>query len=263
MVQHFLAKVNTPVACGFGANQAPTELQAFASQYTVKLILKSLVLPEQVTDFTSPNANVTRRHVFVRSNMPKQFGHHRLAKTHHLVVAFSLGVEICSSLSAAHRQSGQTVLERLLKAQELQHAQGNSWVKSQAAFIGPNRVIELHTPSSVDANIAFIISPSNTKRQHAVRFSHSFKDLILKVNRMFIYERHHSRNEFLDRLMKLWLAWIAFNQPCHETINITALLHPHLYTSPAIFSVIESGGRSLGRQTRLPTLAQNVWTRGN
>jgi hypothetical protein len=49
----------------------------------------------------------------------------------------------CTHLATAHRQRCECVLEALLKAQELDHAQGHSGVEAQASLVWADGTGEL------------------------------------------------------------------------------------------------------------------------
>ncbi|MMZ63920.1 hypothetical protein D1872_262090 [compost metagenome] len=53
--------------------------------------------------------------------MAIQFGHQRLAETHHFAFAFAFRIKIAAAFPTAHRQRGERIFERLLKAQEFQN----------------------------------------------------------------------------------------------------------------------------------------------
>ena len=59
----------------------------------------------------------------VLTNVLVELSHEGLAEACDLSIGAALGVEVCASLSSSHGECGQTVLEDLLKAQELDDAQ--------------------------------------------------------------------------------------------------------------------------------------------
>ena len=211
MVQHFLTEVNATVACCLGANQTTAEREPLARHHAVELVLQTLVLAKQIADLTCSNANIAGWHVFIGANVTEQLRHHRLTKAHDLVVAFPFWIEVGTTFSATHREPGQAVFKGLLKAQKLQHAFGNGWVKSQPTFVRADGVIELNSPCPIDSNIPFIISPRDPKRHHSIGLRHSLKNLVLDILWIRVHKWHHRRNEFFNGLVKLWLAWIAFS----------------------------------------------------
>lgn len=68
------------------------------------------------------------------TNVLVELCHEGLAEAGDLRDGAALGVEVSPSLASSHGQSGQTVLEHLLKAQELDDAQGCTGSKSQATL---------------------------------------------------------------------------------------------------------------------------------
>ena len=87
---------------------------------------------------------------------------------HDLVVGLALGVKVGAALAAAHGKGGQAVLEDLLQAQELEHAQGDRRVKAQAALVGSNGRVELDAVAAVDLNLTLVVDPGNTEHDDAL-----------------------------------------------------------------------------------------------
>lgn len=81
------------------------------------------------------------------TNVLVQLSHEGLAEAGDLADGFALGVEVGASLSSTHRQSGQAVLEDLLKAQELDDTQADSAAESETAL--HSRVAESRTQCCV------------------------------------------------------------------------------------------------------------------
>ena len=75
---------------------------------------------EEKSDFAGADAEITGRHVDLRSDMAVEFAHERVAEIHHFQFGFALGVKIASAFAAAHGQSGQSIFEGLFKTEELQ-----------------------------------------------------------------------------------------------------------------------------------------------
>src|SRR6185295_17162544 len=102
--------------------------------------------------------------------MPSQFDHQRLTESHDLALTFAFRVEVRTSLAAAHGQTGKAVLKRLLETQEFQDTQRHRRVKSHPALVRPDRIVELHTPRAVRANVALIVFPTDSKDHDPIWF---------------------------------------------------------------------------------------------
>ena len=76
------------------------------------------------------DADVARGNVGVLADVTVQFHHEGMAEAHDLAVALALWVEVGAALRAAHRQSGETVLQDLLEAEEFQHGEVDRRVKT-------------------------------------------------------------------------------------------------------------------------------------
>lgn len=68
------------------------------------------------------------------TNVLMELSHEGLAEACDLSIGAALGVEVRASLSSSHGQCCQTVLENLLKAQELDNAQAGAGSKSQTTL---------------------------------------------------------------------------------------------------------------------------------
>ena len=120
--EHFLGEVYVAVASRFGTNQASAPFEALARENAVIRILAALVLSEEVAYFAAAHADVAGGNVGVGANVAIELGHEGLAEVHDLVVGLALGVKVGTALAAADGQTGEAVLEHLLKAQKLDDA---------------------------------------------------------------------------------------------------------------------------------------------
>ena len=84
------------------------------------MVLQFLVHAEEVANLACANADVASGNVLVGTDVTVKLCHEGLAETHNLSVAASAQREVRAALAAAHRQSGERVLECLLEAEELQ-----------------------------------------------------------------------------------------------------------------------------------------------
>ena len=173
--------VNQAVTGGFGAGKRAAELQALAGQNARPLVHDALVLAKQVGNFAAAYTQVTSGNVGVRSNVAIQLGHERLAEAHDLVVGLALRIKVRTALAAAHGQGGQGVLQNLLKTQELQHAQVDGGVETQAAFVGSNGAVELNAIAAVYLRNAGVVNPGNAEDDNALGFNEALQDMILLV----------------------------------------------------------------------------------
>jgi hypothetical protein len=103
----------------------------------VELVADALVLAEEEADLAAADADVTGRHVGVGADVAEELGHEALAEAHDLGVGLALGIEVGAALAAAHGQGGQGILEDLLEAEELEHAEVDGGVEAEAALVGP------------------------------------------------------------------------------------------------------------------------------
>lgn len=102
--------------------------------------------------------------------MLSEFAHEGTAKLSDLVVRFTLGVEICTALTATHVQAGQCILEDLLKSQEFQDGQIDSGMESETALVGAKRRVELNSVSTVDLDLALVVLPDDSELDDALGY---------------------------------------------------------------------------------------------
>src|SRR5690606_29812051 len=110
-------------------------------------------------DFAATHADVAGGYVGVFANVAVQGGHEALAEAHHFVIALALGVEVRAALGTADGHAGDGVLEDLLEAEELDHAEVNRRVKTQAALVGTEGTVEAHAEAAIDLDFALVILP--------------------------------------------------------------------------------------------------------
>ena len=145
---------------------------------------------------------------------------------HDLVVGLALGVKVGAALAAAHGKGGQAVLEDLLQAQELEHAQGDRRVKAQAALVGSDGRVELDTVAAVDLDLALVVDPGNTEHNDALGLDEALKQGGLLVLGMGVERRLDGAEDLgrgLDELRLLGIAGLElvenFLRVAHASSN--------------------------------------------
>src|SRR5439155_18479459 len=91
--EHLFREINSTVAGRLRTNDGSAPGQTFASHHAGKFVLQPLIHSEQKSDLARADADVARRHVRVRADVPEQLAHERLAKPRHLGVAFPVWIE--------------------------------------------------------------------------------------------------------------------------------------------------------------------------
>ena len=160
--------VDNAVTSGLRPDQAATPAATLTSENTLPLVGKSAVSTEHVTDLTTSNTNITRRHIGLSTNVLVQLAHESVAETANLAVRLALGVEVRATLATAHVEAGQGVLENLLEAQELEHGEVDGGVQAETALVGAKGGVELHTESIVDLDLALVVLPHDAELDDAL-----------------------------------------------------------------------------------------------
>ena len=219
-------KVDQAVAGGLGTGERASKGEALAGEDAGPLVGQALVLTEHVGNLAAANAQVASGNVGVGANVAIEFGHEGLAEVHDLVVGLALGVKVGAALAAAHGKGGQAVLEDLLQAQELEHAQGDRRVKAQAALVGSNGRVELDTIAAVDLNLALVIDPGDTEHNDALGLDEALKQGGLLVLGMGVERRLDGAEDLgrgLDELRLLGIAGLElvenFLRVAHASSN--------------------------------------------
>ena len=156
--------------------------------------------------------------------MTLKLSHERLAKTHDFGVRLSLGVEVCAALCAAHGQSGQRVLENLLKAKELDDRQVHRGVETQATLVGAERGIELNAEATIDVNAALIIAPRNAEHELAFRLNNSLENRQILVFGLAGNQRSQCRENLEDGLVEFTLVGVARYQFIEDRCELAGKL---------------------------------------
>lgn len=199
-----------------------------------------LVLSTHVSEFSSTDSNVARRHVTGWAEVSVQLGHERLTEATDLAVALSLGIKVRSTLAATHGKTRQGVLEDLLKAQELENVFIDSGMKPQSSLvwsentrrveasvtsarvgINPSRSYlpgELHTISSIELKDAVVVLPRNSELNGPLWFGQCHKGTFVKLALVGILkERQDVQGHFFHRLNEGWLIGVPGAQVIEET----------------------------------------------
>ena len=100
--------------------------------------------------------------------MAAELGHEGLAEAHDFVVGLALGVEVRTALATAHRKRGQSVLEDLLEAEELDDGEIHGRMQTHAALVGADAAVELHAITAVDLHVSFVVYPRNAEHDNAL-----------------------------------------------------------------------------------------------
>lgn len=153
-----------------------------------------LVGTEEETDFSSSNSNISSGNIGIGTDVSGEFPHEGLhtiarvgirkgievvldrkkrktyeAETTDLVVGFTLGVEIRSSLSSSHVETSESVLEDLFETEELEDGKVDGRVKTKSSLVRTENGRELNTETSVD--LASTLIEKKGRRESAL-FTH-------------------------------------------------------------------------------------------
>src|SRR5690606_11521763 len=136
---------------------------------------------EHIADLALPDADVARRDVRIFAEMAVKLSHERLAEPHDLHFGAPLGIEIGPALGAADGHACQSVLERLLEAEELDDPQIDAGVEPEAALVGAERRVEAHPEAAVDLHLTSVVEPRNAENNLALRLADPLDQCLIGV----------------------------------------------------------------------------------
>ena len=190
-VEHIFDEVQQAVAGRLGARQTAAVSQALARENCgIVSVANALVLPEKIANLAPADTNVTGRNVDVRTNVAVEFGHEALAEFHNFVVGLALRVEVGTALAAANRQTRQRIFENLLEREELQNAEVDTGVETQAALVRTNRRVHLDAVAAVDVSHVLVVLPRHAEGDDAFRLNEALQKFRVAVLRILFQERH-------------------------------------------------------------------------
>ena len=225
--EHVGEEIDRAVTGRLGADQRTAPFQPLAGEHAGEVVGDALVLAEHVADLAPAHADIARRNVDIRADVAVELGHEALAEAHDLAGALALGVEVGTTLAAAHGQAGQCVLEGLLEGEELQHRFGDAGVEADAALVGADRVVVLYAPAALDADITGIIFPADAEGNHAVRLGDAAQDLLGVILLLVLHEFENVLGDFLHRLDEFGLVRVALLHTLHEPVEINVIGNCH------------------------------------
>ena len=135
--------------------------------------------------------------------------HQRLAETHDLRVAASLGVEIGAALAGAQRQPGERVFDGLFQRQKREHVQVHRGVETQPAFVGAQGAVHLHPVGPVDLNLAPVVHPWHAETDRPLRLQQPGKQPLLLQLRVLVQIPGDTFQQAFNGLVKMGVVRVA------------------------------------------------------
>ena len=218
--EHLIDKVECAKTRCLGAYERAAKFESFACQHARIFACQFFVHAVEIANFACAHANVASRHIGIGANLPPEFEHKGLAKTHHFGIGFTFRVEIGAAFAAAHGQCGERIFESLFEAEKLQNREIDRWVKTQTAFVWADGVVELNAVAEVGLHLAAVVGPRHAKHIDAVGLDHAFDDFCLfelGVPHIDLLDREQ---HLAHRLQILALARVFSLERIHQILNI-------------------------------------------
>ena len=147
-------------------------------------------------------------------------------------VALAVGIKVGAALAAAHGQGGQAVFEGLLKAEELQDALIDRGMEAQAALVGADGAVELHTVAAVHLNLALIVNPRHTEGDDALRLDQTLDQSGLLVLGVLLHNGLDALQNLAHSLQELRLVGIALFQTFVNALQVFIRQHSRILLFP-------------------------------
>ena len=213
-------KIEGTITCGLRTQDRASPLHALTRQGSaMELTGNSLILSEEVADFTGTYADVAGRYVHIRTDNFVKLCHKRLAELHHLVVTLASDREIGTAFTTTHRQCGQCILEGLLETKELQNTQIDGCVETQATLIRANGTIKLDAIAKIDLYLALIVNPGHTECRNTLGFYDTFHNLCLLEFGVLVVHVLNGFQHLAHCLQELYFTWMFTLQILHNFLN--------------------------------------------
>ena len=176
-------------------------------------------MAKEIPDLATADADVPRRYIGVGTDVPKQFCHERLAKSHDFPVGFAFWIEVRAALAAPHWQTCKRILKHLFERQKLDDARIDGRMKTQPAFVRTQCAIHLHAKPAVDLDPSFVVDPRNTKLNHSLWFHEALQNSGVSDLLVAVDDRAYRLQHLRDRLKKLRLVRVTFSYDFENFLN--------------------------------------------
>jgi hypothetical protein len=110
-------------------------------------------------------------------------------------------------------------------------------------LVGADRVVVLHPPAALDADVAGIVLPADPERDHPVRLGNPAQDLRLVILLLVGDEIEDVLGHFLHCLDEFVLMRVAPFDPFHELVEVDVVGNCHRSISP-LRAKTQAGRRS-------------------
>ena len=94
-------------------------------------------------------------------------------------------------------------------------------METQAALVGADGAVELHTPAPVDMGLPLVVAPGHAEFHHPVRRGHPLQDGILFIFGVLGDDRFQRGQDFLHGLDELGHRAVVFLDGLQDTFHIS------------------------------------------
>ena len=100
-------------------------------------------------------------------------------------------------------------------------------MEAEAAFVRADRIVVLHTPAALHADIPVVVLPADAEAHHAVWLGDTPQDLFVVVDLPVGDVVEDIACHLVDGLLELWLSRVAPLQALHELLEIDVVRYGH------------------------------------
>ena len=105
----------------------------------------------------------------------------------------------------------RAVLKDLLECQELQDAEVDRWVQTQATLVRADGAVHLDTETAIDLNLTLIVQPGHPEHDDPLWLDESLQYLPRSILRVSIHYQAQRLSHLLDGLVELRFARVPFS----------------------------------------------------
>ena len=113
-------------------------------------------------------------------------------------------------------------------------------MEAQAALVGADGAVELHTVAAVHLNLALIVNPGHTEGDDALRLDQTLDQASLLVFGVLLHDGLDALQNLADSLQEFGLVCIALSQTIINTFQVFIRQHNRILLFPFILSPVLS-----------------------
>lgn len=168
VTEHFSDVIDETVTSGLGTDVRTSPVSTLTGKDTSVLVPVLLIGTEHEANLTSTSTNVTSRDISVGTDVSREFLHEGIAESSDLAVGLALGVKVGTTLTTAHHETCESVLENLLETKELEDREVDGGMETETTLVRTKSRVELDSVTSVDGDGTVVTLPCNSELEDSL-----------------------------------------------------------------------------------------------